>query len=512
MIHSLLNPVRAFLSGEGALILPELELLLFASGILLINRWLGAKEKHWNALLALAGTAFSGFTLFVQNGHLRAARAVNPESPGLLGLHQSVLVDPFFLFFAALFLAATALVILLSVRYLDNAEEGCGSCYSLLLLACMGMMLMTAGVDLIVVLLGFEIMGVSCFLLARRSRRGQGTNEAAHKYALLWGCSSIALGAGFLLLYSVFRTTNLGRIGAVLEVRLDNGVPFGGLTSWHPTLALVFLTIGIFLLIDAAPLHWFSPAVTESALTPLAAFLSTAAKTAGFVPFLRCFSLLFIFAYQKWVHVWGGAAIVSLLWGNVAALREKNVKRLLAYSSVAHTGFLLLVLVAGNETGFSGMMYYLGVYTFMTAGAFGVLIVLEQGGSPVKELRDLNGLYRRTPVLALLLGVFLVSLAGIPPTAGFWAKYFILKALIAAPHPELAAFAVVNALLAVYCYGRVVAHAWKKPTADEATLEPFTLTISSGQTVALTVAVFVSLVAGLYPEPFLRMARYAFGQ
>jgi NADH-quinone oxidoreductase subunit N len=200
------------------------------------------------------------------------------------------------------------------------------------------------------------------------------------------------------------------------------------------------------------------------------------------------------------------------LWGNVAALRQKNVKRLLAYGSVAHTGFLLLSLVAGNETGFSGMMYYLGVYTFMTAGAFGVLIVLEQGGSPVKVMRDLNGLYQRSLVLALLLSAFLVSLAGIPPTAGFWAKYFILKALIAAPHPELAAFAIVNALLAVYCYGRVVAHAWKKPTADDATLEPSTITISSWQTVALTAAVFVSLAAGLYPEPFLRMARYAFGQ
>lgn len=512
MIHSLLNPARAFLSGEGALILPELELLLFACGILLINRWLGEKEKYWNALLAVAGTAFSGFTLFVQNGNLQAARAVNPESPGLLGLHQSVLVDPFFLFFGGLFLAATALVILLSVRYLDNVEEGCGSCYSLLLLACMGMMLVTAGVDLIVVLLGFEIMGVSCFLLARCSQRGQGTNEAAHKYALFWGCSSIALGAGFLLLYSVFRTTNLGRIGAVLEVRLDNGIPFGGLTSWHPTLALVFIAIGIFLLVDAAPLHWFSSAVTDSVLTPVAAFLSTAAKTVGFVLLLRCFSFLFIFAHQKWIHVWGGVAIVSLLWGNVAALRQRSVKRLLAYGSVAHTGFLLLGLVAGNETGFSGMIYYLGVYTFMTAGVFGVLIVVEQGGSPVRVMSDLNGLYRRRPALALLLGTFLVSLAGIPPTAGFLAKYFIFKALIAAPHPELAAFAVVNALLAVYYYGRLGAHAWKKPTADEATFEPSTLTISSGQTVALTAALFVSLAAGLYPEPFLRMARYAFGQ
>jgi NADH-quinone oxidoreductase subunit N len=188
------------------------------------------------------------------------------------------------------------------------------------------------------------------------------------------------------------------------------------------------------------------------------------------------------------------------------------VKRLLAYGSVAQTGFILLGLVAGNEAGFSGMMYYLGVYVFMTAGAFGILIVLQQRGAAGMELRDLDGLYRRRPAAALLLLIFMMSLAGIPPTAGFLAKYYIVKALMAAPHPELAAFAVVNALFAVYYYGRIVAHAWKKPGADTLLFEAPTLTISSGQTVALTATVFVSLAAGLYPEPFLRLARYAFGQ
>jgi NADH-quinone oxidoreductase subunit N len=172
----------------------------------------------------------------------------------------------------------------------------------------------------------------------------------------------------------------------------------------------------------------------------------------------------------------------------------------------------LLGLVAGSEAGFTGMMYYLGVYVFMTIGAFGILVVLHQRGEAGPELANLDGLYRRSPVAAVLLLVFMMSLAGIPPTAGFVAKYYIVKALIAAPHPELAAFAVVNALLGVYYYGRVAAHAWKKPSADASPVDATALTISSGQTVALTVAVFVSLAAGLYPEPFLRLARYAFGQ
>jgi len=510
MIHTLINAVRGFLSGDGALILPEMELVLFGCGILLIDRWLAANEKHWNALLALAGTAFSVFTLYVQHGKMQALRAANPESPGLLGFRQSVLVDPFFLFFAALFLAATALIVLLSVRYLEIAGKTRGAFHALLLFTCAGAILMVSGVDLLVVFLGLQITSLSYFLLIRFARSGQSDAGPSRSYAFLWACSSFALAGGFLMLYRLYATTNLGRIGAILETRLDSGVAFGGLMAWPAPLALALLVVGVFFLADTAPLHWFAAGSHDSAAPPVAAYLSIAAKTAGFALLLRFFSFLFIFAHEKWIHVWGAAAIVSLLWGNIAAMRQTNVKRLLAYGSVAQTGFILLGLVAGNEAGLSGMMYYLGVHVFMTAGAFGILIVLQQRGAGVTQLADLNGLFRHNPAAALLLLVFMMSLAGIPPTAGFVAKYKIVKALITS-HPELAAFAVANALLAVYYYGRVAAHAWKKPSSDAPPLDGVALTISSGQTVALTVAVFVSLAAGLYPEPFLRLARYAFG-
>jgi len=515
MIHSLIDGVRGFLSGDGALILPEMELVLFACGVLIIDRWLAANEKHWNALLALAGTAFSGFTLYVQRGKIIALRETSPAAPGLLGFHQSLLADPFFLFFAALFLAATALVVLLSVRYLEIGEEVRGSYYALLLFACAGMMLMVSGVDWIAVLLGLQVLGLCGYLLVRFSRDEQRAASAAKRFALQWAASSVFLGAGFLLLYGLFQTANLGRIGAILGVRLDNGVASSGLTTWHAALTLILIAIGVFLLIDVAPFHWFAPGIYESAPTPIAAYLSTAAKTAGFALLLRFFSLLFLFAHDKWIHVWGGAAIVSLLWGNIAALRQKNVKRMLAYGAVAHAGFILLGLVAGNETGFSGILYYLAVYVFMTAGAFGILIVLEQHGGAATKLSDLDGLYLRSPAAALLLLVFMMSLAGIPPTGGFMAKYSIVKALIAAPHPELAVFAILNALASAYYYGRVAAQAWKKPSVAAPyglPLGTLALPISSGQTVALTAAVFVSLAAGLYPELFLRIARYAFGQ
>jgi NADH-quinone oxidoreductase subunit N len=512
MIHTLINVVRGFLSGDGALILPEMELVLFACGILVIDRWLSANEKHWNALLALAGTAFSGFTLYVQHGKLQAQLATNPDSPGLLGLHQSVLVDPFFLFFAALFLASTALTVLLSVRYLEIVGETRGAYYALLLFACVGMMLMVSSVDLAGVLLGLEMMSLSCFLLTGFAPSKLVTTGPSRSYAFLWACSSFALAGGFLTLYRLYGTSNLGRIGAALETRLNNGVAFGGLTAWPSVLALALLAIGSFFLIDAGLFHWFAPGICESAPTPIAAYLSAAATAAGFALLVRFFAFLFIFAHQKWIHVWGGAAIVSFLWGNIAALRQTNVKRLLAYGSIAQTGFILLGLVTGNEPGFTGIIYYLAANLFMTIGAFGILVLLDRGGAAVTNLADLDGLYWRSPAATLLLLVFMMSLAGIPPTAGFLAKYSIVKALLAHPHPELAAFAVVNALLSVYYYGRVVAHAFKKPSADASAIELPALTISSGQTVALTAAVFVSLAAGLYPEPFLRLARYAFGQ
>jgi NADH-quinone oxidoreductase subunit N len=513
MIHTILNVARGFLSGDGALILPEMELVLFACGILVIDRWLSANEKHWNALLALAGTTFSGFTLYVQHGKLQALLATNPDSPPmLLGLHQSVLVDPFFLFFAALFLGATALTILLSVRYLEVQEERRGAYYALLLFASVGMMLMVSSVDLAGVLLGLEIMSLSCFLLTGFARSGLATTGASRSYAFLWACSSFALAGGFLTLYRVYGTSNLGRIGAILETRLNDGVAFGGLTAWPSVLALALLASGTFLLIGVGLFHWFAPGICESAPTPIAAYLSAAGTAAGFALLLRFFTFLFVFAHQKWIHVWGGAAIVSLLWGNIAALRQTSVKRLLAYGSLAQTGFILLGLVAGNEPGFTGIVYYLGVNLFMTIGAFGILILLDLRGAAATGLADLDGLYRRSPAAALLLFVFMMSLAGIPPTAGFLAKYYIVKALLAHPHPELAAFAVVCALLSVYSYGRVAAHAFRKPSADAAAIELPALTISSGQTVALTAAVFVSLAAGLYPEPFVRLARYAFGQ
>ncbi len=528
----IINAIRSYLQGDGAAILPEIELVLFGLGILLIDFWIEQKEKYWNAGLALAGTIFSAFTIW----RLRGAIVARGD---FFGFHDSVIIDPFFIFFAALFLAATALVILLSVKYLEIEKEQEGEYYALLLFACVGMMLMASGVDLIVMFLGLETMALSFYVLTGFLRREKRSNEAALKYVLLGAFSSGILAYGFSILYGLSGATNIGTITAALAQRdklvhvvalshlpgaqgeqmrqlLQRSLPLAlnfdpFVLQLLPILAFVLVAVGLFFKVAAAPFHQWAPDVYEGAPTPVAAYVSVASKTASFALLLRLFLSVFSpsqkVSQEQWMYLIAGVAVASLTWGNLAALTQTNVKRLLAYSSISHVGYILLGLVAGNGTALTGISYYLFAYVFMTAGAFAVIIVLRQKGLIGEELDDLNGLYQRSPAAALLLLIFMLSLAGIPPTAGFMGKYFIFLSLIETHHPVLAVFAVLYIVPALYYYFRIVVHAWLKQPGDAP--RP---TMTSAQAVALGVAVFVTLAAGLYPEPFTRLAQYAFGQ
>jgi NADH-quinone oxidoreductase subunit N len=530
-----LNSILSYLQGDGAAILPEIELVLFGLGILLIDFWIEEKEKYWNAGLALAGTIFSSFTLW----RLRGAIAARGE---LVGFHQSVLVDPFFLFFATLFLAATALVILLSVKYLEIEKEQEGEYYALLLFACVGMMFMASGVDLVVMFLGLETMALSFYVLTGFLRREKRSNEAALKYVLLGAFSSGILAYGFSILYGISGATDIraitrmlaqrdklvqivslshlpGAQGEQMRLLLQRNLPIAldfdpFVLQLLPILAFVLVAVGLFFKIAAVPFHQWAPDVYEGAPTPVTAYVSVASKTASFALLLRLFATVFAPSHQMWIYLIAGVAVASLTWGNLAALTQTNVKRLLAYSSISHVGYILLGLLSWDErtgtltkTASTGIAYYLLSYVFMTAGAFAVIIVVRQKGLIGEELDDLNGLYQRSPAAALLLLIFMLSLAGIPPTAGFMGKYFIFLSLIETHHPVLAVFAVLYIVPALYYYFRIVVHAWLKQPGEAP--RPV---MTSAQAVALGVAVFVTLAAGLYPEPFTKLAQYAFGQ
>src|SRR6266513_4738350 len=367
-----LSALTDYLQGDGAVILPEVELTLFGLGILLIDFTLGVKERYLNAGLALAGTAFSAYTVW----KLRVPVGANGS---LLGFHDSVIVDPFFLFFAGLFLAATALVILLSVKFLEIEQEQEGEYYALLLFACVGMMFMASGFDLIVMFLGLETMALSFYVLTGFLRREKRSNEASLKYVLLGAFSSGILAYGFSLIYGLSGSTDVRNIRAAFDPRFGlaraielsrQSGAIGGqmrqlLATRYPAAlllepsllnqltvlaaaAFVLVAVGLFFKVAAVPFHQWAPDVYEGAPTPITAYVSVASKTASFALLLRLFVTVFAASQETWMPLVAGIAVASLTWGNLAALTQTNLKRLLAYSSISHVGYILLGLVARN--------------------------------------------------------------------------------------------------------------------------------------------------------------------
>jgi NADH-quinone oxidoreductase subunit N len=504
-MHSFLAPILNYIHGDGITVLPQMELLLLALGILIFDFLLEKKEKHWNAGLALFGVGASAFGLIMQAKRFNLQQQARPDLPALLGFQNTVVIDGYSVFFSAMFLAATGLVILLSVRYLDLEREQEGEYYALILLACIGMMFMASGTDLIVMFLGLETMALSFYVLAGYLRREKRSNEAALKYLLLGGFSTGILAYGFSLLYGLTGSTSIWEIGNILDRRFQF-VAGRGMADWLLVLSFVTIAAGLFFRVAAVPFHQWAPDVYEGAPTPIAAYLSVASKTASFALLVRLFIWVFDGSQPMWQGLVAGVAIASLTWGNLAALTQTNIKRLLAYSSISQVGYILLGLVAANQTGLTGIVYYLIAYGFTTIGTFAVVVVLRQRGIIGDELDDLDGLYQRNPAVAVLLLIFMLSLAGVPPTAGFMGKYFIFLALIESHHPVLAVFAALYIVPGLYYYFRVVVHAWLKKPGDAPA--PF---MSSAQAIALGAALFVTLAAGLYPEPFTRLAHYALG-
>ena len=504
---SLFHAFQSFMQqGGGGLLLPEMMLVLFAMGILLTDHLLETRDKFFNALMAMLGVIFSAITLW-QLRHVAEG--------GAIGFSRSLVVDPFFLFFGMIFLIATALVILLSVRYLQIEDENHGEYYALMLFATVGMMFMVSGYDLIVQFLGLETMALSFYVLAGFLRRDKRSNEGAVKYLLLGAFSSAILAYGFSILYGIGATANLTSVEGPLPPRtnldvIQLAIEGRGHGDLLVILALVTVISGLFFKVAAVPFHQWAPDVYEGAPTPITAYISVASKTASFALLLRLLLTVFWPVRLDWAMLVGGVAIASLTIGNFAAITQTNVKRMLAYSSISHVGYILLGIVAaasstlGFMTGMKGVAFYLFVYGFMTIGAFSVLIVLQRQGIIGDELDDLNGLYRRSPLSAVVLLIFMLSLAGIPPLAGFIGKYFILQALIETGHNRLALFGALYIVPALYYYFRVVAHAYLHEPGNA----PSPI-ITIGQRLAFAVLCFVTVAAGIYPEPFVRLATYS---
>ena len=475
------------------------ELSIFALGILLIDLMVPRAWKWINAAGALVGLLFAALCVWQIQSML--------PPRGLLGFYNSLLVDRFALYFWYLFLAGAAISILMSVHYLDLEDEHHGEYYALLLLSVVGMMCMAAGIDVVLIFIGLELMAISSYVLVGFLRRDRRSNEAALKYLLLGAFSSGIFAYGLSLFYGIAGSTNLGVIGRAVSAQ----------NTHNPVVIVALLTtmVGLLFKIAAIPFHQWAPDAYEGAPTSITGFMSVAVKAAAWAMLLRI--LLFgLFPLRSvYTPVIVFVSIATMTGANFAALTQTNTKRLLAYSSIAHVGYMLLAFVAmgtsqigspGFNDGFKGILIYLLVYTFMNLGAFAVITSLRQRNVIGDELDDMAGLYQRAPVEAVLMLLFLLSLAGIPPAAGFLGKYYIFLSLVESQHYALASLGVVYSLFGLYYYLKIAnTMLMRAPTERER------LPVSFGMRCAVGVAALATLFIGIYPEPAIRSVNWSLG-
>ncbi len=487
------------------------ELTIFALGILLIDLWVPRELKWVNAVGAFVGVFFSALCVWEIQSRLPG---------GATGFYNSLLVDRFAIYFWYLFLVGAAIAILMSVRYLELEDEHHGEYYALLLMSVVGMMCMAAGIDIVLLFIGLELMAISTYVLVGFLRRDRRSNEAALKYLLLGAFSSGIFAYGLSLLYGLSGSTNLAVIARAVSApqNLHNPVV---------VIALLTTMVGLLFKIAAVPFHQWAPDAYEGAPTCITGFMSVAVKAAAWALLLRILGYP-VFPGPGGVMVLGlyplrsvytpvivFVSIATMTGANFAALTQTNTKRLLAYSSIAHVGYMLLAFVAlgtsqpgspGFLDGFKGILIYLLVYTFMNLGAFAVITSLRQRKVIGDELDDMAGLYQRAPVEAVLMLLFLLSLAGIPPAAGFLGKYYIFLSLIESQHYWLASLGVLYSLFGLYYYLKIA-----NAMLMRAPMETERLPLSLGMRCTLGVTALATLVIGVYPEPFIRGVNWSLG-
>jgi NADH-quinone oxidoreductase subunit N len=461
-------------------ILPELvltggALLLLVADVLLPRR--SGNALAWITLIVLAATAVS-LVPFVDT-HVEVA-------------HGLLAVDRFALFFKIIFLISAALTVLMSVRYLETEGASPGEYYFLILCATLGMMIMAGGIDLITIFVGLETMAVSFYILVGFIKPSQRSNEAAVKYFLLGAFSLGILLYGMSILYGLTGTTNLRPMAALLA---------GQERDPRLVLAVIFVVAGVGFKIGAVPFHMWAPDVYEGAPTPITAFLSVGSKAAAFAMLLRIFLEGLPVMSADWRLLFEVLSIITMTAGNIAALTQTNLKRMLAYSSIAHAGYILIGVVAGTPRGVSATLIYLFIYAFMQLGAFAVIVVMRRRDVVGDELKDFSGLSFRHPAAAFAMLLFMLSLGGIPPTAGFFGKFWLFSAAIESGYVWLAVIGVLNSAISLYYYIRVVVFMYLK--SETIGSEP---TINAPLAVVLGVAIVATIVLGVYPRLLFEVA------
>ncbi len=403
-------------------------------------------------------------------------------------------VDNFSLFFNIIFLVSTILVALISLSYLGRDDRKQGPYYLLILLATLGMMLMAAGNELIIVFLGLELMSLSLYVLAGYFRDSPASSEAGMKYLLLGAFASAFFLYGIALIYGGTGTTNVPAIAEAIIAPNKSPLLLAG---------MFLLIVGFGFKVAIVPFHQWAPDVYEGAPTTVAAFISAGPKAAGFAAFLRIFMEALPNLQVEWSGVIIVLAMLTMTVGNVIAIAQTSIKRMLAYSSIAHAGYILIGLAAANNDGISSAMLYLLVYCVMNIGAFGAVILAKTEDGESLVISDYAGLGLRKPLLAMFMTIMLLSLAGFPPTAGFVGKFYIFKSAVQAGHIWLVIVGAVNTAISAFYYLRVVVTMYMREPEEELPFASYPSTLVVG----LVLAAIGVLLIGILPSLMLAPAQ-----
>ena len=403
-------------------------------------------------------------------------------------------VDSFSLFFNIIFLVSTILVVLISMSYLDRNDRKQGPYYLLILLATLGMMLMAAGNELIIVFLGLELMSLSLYVLAGYFRDNPASSEAGMKYLLLGAFASAFFLYGIALIYGGAGTTSVPAIAEAITAPNKSPLLLAG---------MFLLVVGFGFKVAIVPFHQWAPDVYEGAPTTIAAFISAGPKAAGFAAFLRIFMEALPSLQVEWSGVLIVLAMLTMTVGNVIAIAQTSIKRMLAYSSIAHAGYVLIGLVAANNDGISSAMLYLLVYCVMNIGAFGAVILARTEDGESFMISDYAGLGLQKPLLAMFMTIMLLSLAGFPPTAGFVGKFYVFKSAVQAGHIWLVIVGAINTAISAFYYLRVVVTMYMREPEEELNFTSYPSTLVVG----LVLAAIGVLLIGILPSLMLTPAQ-----
>jgi NADH-quinone oxidoreductase subunit N len=410
----------------------------------------------------------------------------------------ALVVDMFGLYFKELLFIISGLTLLISMEYVRFRGINQGEFYVLILFATLGMMIMVCGADLLSIYLGLELNAIACCVLVGFLRRSVRSNEAALKYFILSLFSSGILLYGISLIYGVTGEINLYRIANYLSSEGDLS---------HPMLhfGLVLLMVGFGFKVAYVPFHMWVPDAYEGAPTSVAAFLSLGPKAAGLAVLIRILMIAVLSIELEWAKIFWILSVVTMTLGNVVALSQNNIKRLLAYSGIAHVGYMMIGLVAAAYSprlGITSVAFYLLCYSFFNIGPFGIIILLCSKDKVSEFIEDFNGLSIRSPATALVMTIFLFSLAGLPPTGGFVAKFFIFAAAMKAKLYWLVIIGIVNTAIGLFYYLRIVVAMYvHEPKSG------LSVNTSPGLVFALAIMVGVTLLAGIYPTWFVDFTR-----